>query len=69
MNPDRAVGAPSPSGTSEGGLIMIDSLNDYLQYVYNGHKYAYALLVLLTTTAAGVGMEALTQILAAKTKI
>jgi len=48
---------------------MIDSLNDYLQYVYNGHKYAYALLVLLTTTAAGVGMEALTQILAAKTKI
>lgn len=48
---------------------MIDNLNDYLQYIYTGHKYAYALLVLLTTTVTGVGMEALTQILTAKTRV
>lgn len=48
---------------------MIDNINDYLQYLYAGHKYTYALLVLLTTTAAGAVVEAATRLLMAKTRI
>lgn len=47
---------------------MFDDLNTYLKYVYTGHKYAYALLVLLSTTVLGVGMEAITQIISARTR-
>lgn len=47
---------------------MLDSFNNYLQYIYTGHKYAYALLVLLSTTVMGVGMEALIRIVGAKTR-
>lgn len=45
---------------------MIEDVNVYLQYVYAGHKYAYALLVLLVTAVTGVGVEVLTQFPAAR---
>jgi hypothetical protein len=44
---------------------MFEYLNEYLQTLYSGHKYAYALLVLLSTTVAGVSMEMLSGILTA----
>lgn len=48
---------------------MLEDINNYLQYVYTGHKYAYALLVLLATTAMGVSMEAIAKLLVAKNRI
>lgn len=48
---------------------MFEDINNYLQYMYTGHKYAYALLVLLTTTAMGVGIEFITKLLVVKNRI
>lgn len=47
---------------------MLENLNHYLQFVYTSHKYAYAVMVLLSITVIGSGMEALAQLLTVKSK-
>lgn len=50
------------------GVIM-DTLNDYLQQAYIGHRYAFALLILLATTAFGSAVEGLSRLIASKTRV
>jgi len=47
----------------------MDTLNDYLQQAYIGHRYAFALLILLATTAFGSAVEGLSRLIASKTRV
>jgi len=41
---------------------MLDSLNDYLQAVYSGNKYLYAVMVLLISAAFAFTSESIARI-------